>query len=92
MSLPEVHADLHLTFILSSFIKTFYSEALLAVDTSEDKMEGQPSEAEGEWTTSGGIEGAWHTGLGQIYKYPGDPKRSAHLLRCMLSIFERASR
>lgn len=68
------------SFFCFRFLKTFFSETLLASDEAEsaekEKHDGQAAyEPEGQWTTTGGNDNGWHAGLGQIYKYPGDPKR-----------------
>jgi hypothetical protein len=66
----------------SSFLQTFFSEALLKQDAqaAEDKEKADGAampEPEGDWTVTGGVDHGWHGGLGQVYKYPGDAKRSA---------------
>lgn len=74
---------------LKPLSRTFYSEVLVN-EEGEKKAEPQPAVSlidmeekdpkaaeQSEWTTVSGLQGGWHAGLGQIYKYPGDPKKCA---------------
>ena len=91
---------------IQPWAKTFYSEYLikqsLGVTTStsngkqvelaefREKDKDFTSLDEG-WTTISGIDNGWHGGLGQIYKYPGDPKRlrDRYKTRLWKEYFER---
>ena len=87
----QLRAALPLMKSLKPLSRTFYSEVLVN-EEGEKKTEAQPAVSlidmeekdpkaaeQSEWTTVSGVEGGWHAGLGQIYKYPGDPKKCAYL-------------
>ncbi|GAA5922571.1 uncharacterized protein JCM15063_003347 [Sporobolomyces koalae] len=41
----------------------------------EEKGKGRDLDADEPWTTRSGTEGGFHTGLGILFKYPGDPRK-----------------
>ena len=77
---------------LKPLVKTFFSETMLAAESSAPKSEekappapslidfdektdsAEPVEKE-DWNIRSGVGVGWHGGLGQVYKYPGDPKK-----------------
>jgi hypothetical protein len=85
--------------------KTFYSEHLVTLhelypstDSSSKGMvemdsfkEKAVTEDEASWTTSEGTDHGYHGGLGQIHKYPGDPKKlkDRYKTRLWKEYFER---
>lgn len=70
---------------LKPLSRTFYSEVLAAEGMESNAepspvslidMEEKDSKPETpEYTTVSGIGKGWHGGLGQVFKYPGDPKK-----------------
>ncbi|GAA5980178.1 hypothetical protein JCM10908_001563 [Rhodotorula pacifica] len=41
----------------------------------DDKGKGKGKETDEPWTTEWGTQAGFHTGLGMIYKFPGDPRK-----------------
>lgn len=62
---------------LKAFVKTCYSESLVASSTpmSASMIKEQDQEEGGDFKTADGSQPAYHTGLGHRFRFPGDPKK-----------------
>jgi len=62
---------------LKTFVKTCYSESLVASSTSmsASMVKEQDQEEDKESKTMDGNQPTYHTGLGHRFKFPGDPKK-----------------
>jgi hypothetical protein len=92
---------------LQANTKTFFSEHLVTLhdlypstsgaqkgmtELESFKEKDKPSaEEEAIWTTAEGLEKGYHAGLGQLYKYPGAPKKlkDRYKTRLWKEYFER---
>ena len=63
--------------ILKTFVKTCYSESLVAssVTLSASMIKEQDQDEYKESKIADGDQPVYHTGLGHRFKFPGDPKK-----------------
>jgi hypothetical protein len=59
--------------VVKTFVKTCYSESLVASSTSTIKEQDQDEDRDSK--TIDENQPAYHTGLGHRFRFPGDPKK-----------------